>query len=42
MLTALSLGVDYAERRKTKRKKEKGPNQNSLGFASRAPGDCGV
>jgi hypothetical protein len=37
MLTNLPLGVDYQEK-----KKEKGPNKNSLESASRAPGDSGI
>jgi hypothetical protein len=34
--------INYTEIRKTKRKKEKGLNLNSLGSAARAPGDCGI
>ncbi len=34
--------IDYKEIRKTKRKKEKGSNLNSLGSASRTPGDRGI
>ena len=36
------IQIDYTEIRKTKRKKEKDSNLNSLGSAARAPGDCGI
>jgi hypothetical protein len=32
----------HREKKDYEKNKEKGPSQNSLGFASRVPGDCGV